>query len=110
MIAADYATQAVAGLCENHMPAIFAVRILATSGNASQVRCASSARPMPFRRKIATFVVVNLVRRCCKGGSNEQESVDEGILGINRRTATLPLLASVTLHPDAGAFACFMAI
>ena len=105
MIGEDYATQAVAGLCENPMPAIFAVRISATSGNAPQARCVSSARPMPFRRKIATVVVVNRVRRCRKRDRNEEKCVREGMLGINCRAATLALLAAVTLYSGVGAFA-----
>ena len=57
MIGADYATQAGADLCKNQMPAIFVMRMLAISGNASHARCVSSARSIQFRRKIATFVV-----------------------------------------------------
>jgi hypothetical protein len=44
MIGADYAMQAAANLCVNHMPGIFTLRILAAGGNASHARCVAAAR------------------------------------------------------------------
>jgi hypothetical protein len=66
MIGADYAMQAAANLCVNHMPGIFTLRILAAGGNASHARCVAAARLMQFRRKIAIFTTVRLIREAAQ--------------------------------------------